>query len=173
MNARFHSKIRIDPQTGCHVWTGSIDPHGYGRIMINRKLRLAHRLGWELANGPIPSGLNILHRCDNRPCVNPEHLFLGTHQDNTADMVAKGRSRNIPRNGVPRRSWLRSGKEEAFFDEGEYLAILSTLGLTPHSSVTAKVLGEKLREVQRYAAGRQLSRKAIVRLLRLWHRRFI
>ena len=171
MNTRFHSRIKVDPQTGCHVWTGSITPEGYGVFLVNRKLHGAHRIAWELANGPIPKGLSICHRCDNRPCVNPEHLFLGTNQDNHADMMAKGR--NVPRKGEPRRGIYIRRKEEAFFSTEEYLEMLKTLGLTPHSTVTAKVLGEKHRSVQYYAAGRQLSRNAIVRLLRLWHRRFI
>ena len=56
-----------------------------------RRSFLAHRVSWELANGPIPSGMCVLHRCDNPPCVNPVHLFLGTQHDNVIDMIAKGR----------------------------------------------------------------------------------
>ena len=68
---------------------------GYGRFCIGSEQHAhvrAHRFSWELANGPIPDGLNALHSCDNRPCVNPEHLFLGTHGDNVKDKVAKGRA---------------------------------------------------------------------------------
>lgn len=84
---------------GCWVWTGSKIPTGYGKLSIHNKKVAAHRLSWALHNGPIPAGLHVLHRCDNPPCVNPEHLFLGTDGDNAADKVSKGRQRsrkNIP-----------------------------------------------------------------------------
>lgn len=64
---------------------------GYTRIWHDGKVTGAHRVAWEAANGPIPSGLFVLHRCDNPPCFNPDHLFLGTDADNKADMYAKGR----------------------------------------------------------------------------------
>jgi hypothetical protein len=79
--------------TPCIEWGGKRDRDGYGR----RGARLAHRLTWEEVNGPIPHGLCICHRCDNPPCVNPDHLFLGTHADNRRDSVAKGREwRKVP-----------------------------------------------------------------------------
>lgn len=72
----------------CWIWTGPRVRGGYGRAGVN----LAHRLAWERANGPIPEGLFVLHRCDNPPCCNPSHLFLGTHDDNMRDRDAKGRT---------------------------------------------------------------------------------
>lgn len=76
---------------GCWLWTG-VTTAGYGRLTLrgNKKI-LAHRLSYELRYGPIPNELWVLHRCDVRRCVRPEHLFLGTHQDNVTDMVRKGR----------------------------------------------------------------------------------
>ena len=78
----------------CWEWTGYRLPHQYGRILgREKKLIGAHQAAWVLVNGPIPHGLWVLHRCDNRACCNPAHLFLGTRLDNARDMVSKGRSR--------------------------------------------------------------------------------
>jgi hypothetical protein len=77
--------------SGCLLWTGSKNQKGYGRILVNGKNRHAHRIAWELANGTIPEGMQILHRCDNPTCVNQAHLFTGTNQDNVTDMMSKGR----------------------------------------------------------------------------------
>ncbi len=74
----------------CVVWQGLIS-NGYGQVYKDGKTRWAHRVAWEITNGSIPKGLNVLHKCDNKPCVNPEHLFLGTQSDNLKDSVRKGR----------------------------------------------------------------------------------
>lgn len=75
---------------GCWIWTAYKTPLGYGAFCLAGKI-LSHRLSWEYANGPIPVGMFVLHKCDVRSCVNPEHLFLGTQKDNMADRNAKGR----------------------------------------------------------------------------------
>jgi hypothetical protein len=69
---------------------------GYGQIHAGTVIKDAHRVSWELTNGPIPEGLHVLHRCDVRACVNPEHLFLGTNSDNIIDKIAKGRHPHGP-----------------------------------------------------------------------------
>ena len=77
--------------TPCWEWVKSLHSKGYGQIWFNGKLWLVHRLSWFLHNGPIPDGMLICHHCDNRPCGNPTHLFLGTDADNIHDMMTKGR----------------------------------------------------------------------------------
>lgn len=89
---RFQKWVKPD-QSGCHVWTASCTRDGYGKIMIARKEKKAHRVAYEQVHGPIPEGFSVLHRCDNPPCVNPAHLFLGTQLDNVRDMHSKGRDR--------------------------------------------------------------------------------
>lgn len=78
---------------GCWLWTSALDAHGYGmyRLEAGKSMRRAHRLAWEIINGPIPAELVVCHRCDNPPCVRPDHLFLGTQRDNMHDCVTKGR----------------------------------------------------------------------------------
>jgi len=76
---------------GCWEWTGSRDR--YGLFRVGKKIKKAHRSAWEMENGPIPDGLFVLHRCDNPPCVRPDHLFLGTQTDNMQDAATKQRRR--------------------------------------------------------------------------------
>lgn len=79
-------------EKGCLEWQGSRHKRGYGQIRIKQRLYLTHRIVWLLKRGKIPKGINILHECDNPPCGNIKHLFLGTHLDNMRDKVLKGRS---------------------------------------------------------------------------------
>lgn len=78
-------------ETGCWEWQGNRNAGGYGRTTVNGVRMLSHRAMWEREHGVIPDGMLVLHTCDNPPCINPAHLFLGTHFDNTADAREKGR----------------------------------------------------------------------------------
>ena len=93
---RFHTFVdRTTTPQGCWPWTGHCGKRGYGQTyMATRQPARTHRVAWMLANGPIPDGTCILHTCDNTGCCNPSHLYLGTTQDNSADMVRKSRARN-------------------------------------------------------------------------------
>lgn len=90
----FDSRVSPEPMTGCWIWTGNVNALGYGRFWVEGGLEYAHRCSWELHRGQIPDGANVLHRCDQPHCVNPDHLFLGSQADNMEDMRRKGRARN-------------------------------------------------------------------------------
>lgn len=91
--ARFAAKVCPEPNTGCWLWTAQLmpGPWQYGRFTYRGREMLAHRASWEIHRGPIPRRMHVCHRCDTPSCVNPDHLFLGTHQDNMRDRDNKGR----------------------------------------------------------------------------------
>lgn len=91
LDQRLLQRREVDAETGCWEWTGTRLRFGYGQIYVSGKMKLAHRMAWETWKGPIPVGIQVLHACDNAPCFNPDHLFLGTPADNVEDMDAKGR----------------------------------------------------------------------------------
>ena len=88
---RFWNKVNKGKPDQCWEWTAWKNNKGYGQIGEGGKLKLAHRISWRLVYGAIPAGMKVLHRCDNPACVNPNHLFLGSQQDNISDMMAKSR----------------------------------------------------------------------------------
>ena len=88
---------KVEKGNGCWQWTAGTNRHGYGVFTMDGEQLLAHRAAWQLTYGPVPEGEGahgtcVCHTCDNRLCVNPAHLFLGSHQDNMDDMVVKGRN---------------------------------------------------------------------------------
>ena len=108
-NRRFWS--RVQKSNGCWIWTGSRtgskDNCRYGNLLFNGRIQKAHRAVWQIANGPIPHNLRVLHRCDTPLCVRPDHLFLGSLSDNARDCYTKGRS-SILKAGV-----IRAGHQRA------------------------------------------------------------
>lgn len=93
----FWSSFIPEPNSGCWLWDGSVTDKGYGVVNRGRQKgeERAHRWSWRIHYGPVPDGLHVLHKCDMPCCVNPQHLFLGTHNDNMCDMRRKGRLVNL------------------------------------------------------------------------------
>lgn len=124
MSDRFWSKVdRSGGPDACWPWMAYRQPKGYGIARHDGRLELAHRVAWMLENGPIPDGLCALHKCDNRPCANPSHLFLGTNVDNVRDRDAKGRggSARGERNRHAKLSasdipWIRAWRGAGFME---------------------------------------------------------
>lgn len=90
---RLFIRAMPEPNSGCWLWMEYTDRHGYGITHLTGQRQLAHRASWSAANGPIPDGLDVLHSCDQRCCINPDHLRVGTDLDNSRDMIARGRGR--------------------------------------------------------------------------------
>lgn len=134
---RFWPKVdRSAGPDACWPWTGSTGS-GYGRIRVG-KMANAHRIAWELTNGPIPEGEGyhgtcVCHRCDNMLCCNPSHLFLGTNADNAADRERKGRTR-IPANKGEQNPAAKLTVQDVLAvraADGTQLAIATRFGISP------------------------------------------
>lgn len=89
---RFFAKINRHPETGCWEWTAGLDRDGYGVFKLGGKKKGAHRVSWEHFNGEIPDDIMVLHKCDNRKCANPEHLYLGDNRRNMYDAIRRRRT---------------------------------------------------------------------------------
>lgn len=109
---------KVSKTEACWTWTARKTPQGYGRFSVNGVNKLAHRVAYEQLKSPIPNGLQVLHRCDNPSCVNPDHLWLGSNADNVADKVAKGRCASVVGSANP-KSKLR---------DADVLAIRAAIG---------------------------------------------
>ena len=148
---RFWSKVeRGEAADDCWGWSAGVHSQGYGLLWVGRT-RKAHRLSWEIHNGPIPAGACVLHRCDNPPCANPRHLFLGSQADNVQDMMDKDRG-NKPRGesvgrSVLRETDVREMRRLRAREEVTFVALARTYGVTPVTAEYA-VKGKTWRHVQ-------------------------
>lgn len=111
---RWASRVTPDPATGCLLWTGGKN-RGYGRASFGGRMTYIHVWVWQQVNGPVPPGLELRHTCDNPACIAIGHLMLGTHADNMADMVERGRGNNANR-GVTHCKW-----DHEFTDDNTYI----------------------------------------------------
>lgn len=116
-NLKSRGRVTINQFSGCIEW-GAGKSSGYGRLRISGRMKFAHREAYELHYGAIPNCFHVLHRCDNPACINPEHLFLGTHADNMADKSQKERQARGEGNGIAKLS------------EADVLAIRQAGGVT-------------------------------------------
>jgi DNA-binding CsgD family transcriptional regulator len=91
VEGRLKDRLKVDRSTGCWEFQGNRYADGYGQIKVDGRNVRAHRLSYSLLNGEIPAGMIVCHSCDNPPCCNPDHLFIGNHQDNANDKVSKRR----------------------------------------------------------------------------------
>lgn len=158
VEARFWTKVK--QAEGCWLWLGAKNPDGYGMLNVrNHRGTHAHRIAYALKVGDIPPGLSVLHSCDNRSCVRPDHLFLGTQLDNVKDMTKKGRdhkatgARNASRLYPEKRP---RGDRHPFRRHPE-------LHARGERSANAKLKKEQVIEIRRTWEAKELSQHALAR----------
>lgn len=123
----FFDHVMPIPECGCWIWMKGWGNNDYGKIWLRGKTVSAHRISWELTHGPIPEGLNVLHKCDVPPCVNPDHLFLGNDSDNIQDALKKGRFALGERSGKSKLSAIQA--KAILTEQGTYAQIANKYGI--------------------------------------------
>lgn len=140
---RFWAKVRRSD--GCWEWQGTHDPFGYGVLGASAHQRAvkAHRVSWQLHNGPVPVGLWVLHHCDNPPCVRPDHLYLGTARDNAKDRANRRRGKEDRQSGA--------ANDNAKLTEADVWAIVAALEEGVSQTAIAGRFGVKQPQISRIA----------------------
>ena len=138
---RFEEKFTQGDPSECWIWHAGKFSNGYGSFRLARRTKQAHRLSWEFYRGPIPAGIHVLHKCDVPSCVNPNHLFLGTHQDNMDDREAKGRGNHAKGERSSNAKLTNNQAKEIFHSQGTHkeLGLRYGVGKTAVSKIKRKV----------------------------------
>lgn len=139
---RFWGRVQKTDADGCWIWTGYLR-NAYGQIEIDGKTIRAHRASWVFHHGEIPAGMIVCHRCDNPPCVNPKHLFLGTHASNMADKVSKGRQARGKKLGIAKLSMTHAQTIRKIYKNGK----MSMYAIAQHFGVSHKTISNIVRNL--------------------------
>jgi len=131
---RLEGKSR-ETQSGCWEWTAGRNHKGYGTLKVAGKDLRAHRVAYEVWVGPIPEGMHVLHVCDNPPCINPAHLWVGTNKDNADDRDAKGRQRVLrgEENGFSKLTWENVQEIRDLYGDHSQAELARMYGVSPRT----------------------------------------
>jgi hypothetical protein len=130
-------------ESGCWEFTGYIMPNGYGQTSVGKLVLLAHRASYMVFIGKIPEGMHICHKCDNRKCFNPDHLFAGTPDENMADMVRKGRQRSLSGVDSPNAKLTAEQVQEI---RDRYIPYVTTSELAKEFGISKQYVGQIARK---------------------------
>ncbi len=159
LSLRLNGHLPERPEHGCWIFRGAITKEGYGRLWVNKIRWFAHRFSWTIANGPIHEGKWVLHRCNVPACVRPDHLFLGDHRDNMADMARKGRAAKGDRHGMHIHPESRATGHR----NGAYTHPEKRVRIHGEDNVNSKLTDDQVRLIRERYWGARPSRKRYAR----------
>ena len=126
----FDERYIPEPNSGCWLWDGAVHGNGYGWVIRQYRQLQAHRVSWIIHRGEIPQGMCVLHKCDTPICVNPDHLFLGTHNDNARDRVRKRRGGDLSGKNNSQAKLTEENVRAIRADARSQLAIAAAYGIS-------------------------------------------